>query len=64
MIVKNLKKLFMKTFHEIYNKSFPLKEATMKERRMTANPWISKGIVKSYKHQFKLYKTFNYEKSE
>ena len=50
MIVKNLKKLFMKTFHEIYNKTFPLKEATVKERRMTVKPWISKGIVKSYKH--------------
>ena len=28
----------MKTFHEVYNKSFPLKKATVKERRMT--DWI------------------------
>lgn len=25
---------------------------------MKANPWISKGIVKSSKHEFKLYENF------
>ena len=48
----------MKTFHEVYNKSFPLKKATVKERRTKLNPWISKGIVKSSKHKFKLNKNF------
>ena len=51
-------KLFMKTFHEVYNHSFPIKKVTVKERRMKANPWISKGIVKSSKHEFKLYENF------
>ena len=45
----------MKTFHEVCNNSFPLKTVTVKERGMKANPWISKGIVKSSKHKFKLY---------
>lgn len=48
----------METFHEVYNKSFPLRKATVKERRMKVNPWISKGIVKSCKHKFKLYRNF------
>ena len=48
----------MKTFHEVYNNSFPLKKVTVKEERMKANPWISKGIVKLSKHQLKLYKNF------
>ena len=48
----------MKTFHEVYNHSFPIKKVTVKERRMKANPWISKSIVKSSKHEFKLYENF------
>ena len=48
----------MKTFHEVYNNSFPLKKVTVKERRMKPNPWISKCIVKSSKHKFKLYENF------
>ena len=41
-------KLFMKTFMEMYNESFPLKKMTSKEIiKRKGKPWISKGIVKS-----------------
>ena len=43
----------MKTFHEVYNKSFPLKKGNTKGKENDwLNPWISKGIVQSSKHKF------------
>ena len=53
---------FFKIFSDSYNKNFPLKEYTLKNKDIIT-PWMSKGLKKSSKLKQKLYIKYLKKKS-
>ena len=48
--------LFQRKLSDLYNKAFPMKTVTNKERKRQNKPWLTKGIIKSLKTKNNLYK--------
>ena len=47
-------KEFMILYHEAFDKAFPLRNVTYKNKRIKREPWITTGIIKSSKTKSKL----------
>ena len=52
---ENLCNAYMDKFHMLYNKNFPLKSISLKEKHL-GKPYITAGIIKSIKHRNNLQK--------
>ena len=48
---------FLKVFSGIYDLGFPLKTISVRKKTLQ-NPWMTKGLSKSYKRKQKLYEKF------
>ena len=51
-------KTFLRIFHRVLDRHFPLKKTTKRDKKEKSKPWVIKSIIKSIKIRDKLYKEF------